>query len=105
MAANKNAETLTRFTDRSGRAHRVVLMASCLLLDLIDTEPPRVLALLRHDEGIEQARAIVFGTDGEEGYAKRARRETGLCRPLARGDLREAREQNGPPDEDWPVAA
>ena len=103
-----NAKTLTTFRDRSGRAHKVVLMADRLVLDLIDREPPRVLALLRHDEGIEQAEAIVFGTDAEEGYAERAKRERDpLCRPLDPADLSAEVPRPRPvePDDDWPVAA
>ena len=82
-------------------------MADRLVLDLIDREPPRVLALLRHDEGIEQAEAIVFGTDTEEGYAERAKRERDpLCRPLDPADVRAAVPQPPrEPDDDWPVAA
>lgn len=104
----ENAKTLTTFRDQSGRTHKVVLMAERLVLDLIDSEPPRVLALLRHDEGIEHAEAIVFGTDSDEGYAERAKRERDpLCRPLARADLSPDAPQPRPvePDDDWPVAA
>lgn len=108
MTNPSNAETLTTFSDESGRTHRVVLMAERLLLGLIDSEPPRVLALLRHDEGIEQARAIVFGSGLDAGYAERARRERApLCRALERRDLRTEAPQPSPADrdEDWPVAA
>ena len=102
-----DAKTLTTFRDRSGRAHKVVLMADRLVLDLIDREPPRVLALLRHDEGIEQAEAIVFGTDAEEGYAERAKRERDpLCRPLDPADLRAEVPRPRPVEPgEWPVAA
>lgn len=104
----KSATTLTTFRDQAGRPHKVVLMADRLLIDIVGTEPPRVLALLRDDEGIDQARAIVFGTETEPGYAERAKREGGpLCRPLERADL--AAPEPDPPkrrgDEDWPVAA
>ena len=106
MAAK--AKTLTTFSDESGRTHKVVLMADRIVLDLVGTEPPRVLALLRHDEGIEQAEAVVFGTDSDEGYAERAKRERApLCRPLARADLSAEAPTPMPvePDDDWPVAA
>ena len=103
-----NAKTITTFEDRSGRSHRVVLMADRLLIDIVGSEPPRVLALLRHDEGVEHAKVIVFGTDTEEGYAERAKRErVPLCRALESGDLKtEAVPRPSPePDDDWPVAA
>ena len=103
-----NAKTLTTFEDRSGRSHKVVLMADRLLIDIVGSEPPRVLGLLRHDEGVEHAKAIVFGTDTEEGYAERAKREHApLCRPLERGDLETDAPPRAPtePDDDWPVAA
>ena len=106
MAAN--AKTLTTFRDQSERTHKVVLMANRLLVDIVGSEPPRVLALLRHDEGVEQAKAIVFGTDADEGYAERAKRERApLCRPLERGDLETDAPPRAPtePDDDWPVAA
>lgn len=103
----ENAQTITSFQDQSGRSHKVVLMAERLLIDIVGTEPPRVLALLRHDEGIEQAKAIVFGTDAEEGYAERAKRERDpLCRPLEHADLGAERPRPVPePGDDWPVAA
>ena len=104
----KSAQTIAEFEDRSGRPHKVVLMADRLLIDIVGTEPPRVLALMRHDEGIEQAKAIVLGIDGEEGYAARAKRERApLCRPLERGDLETGAAPPRPaePDDDWPAAA
>ena len=66
-----------------------------------------MLALLREDEGIDQAKAIVFGTDAEEGYAERAKRErTPLCRPIERDDLASCEPEPAPDaDGDWPVAA
>lgn len=105
MAERKSAQTLAEFTDQSGREHKVVLMADRLLIDVIDREPPRVLALLRPDEGIEHARAIVFGSDSEDGYVERAKRERlPLCRPLERADLREPSGAERPAG-DWPRAA
>ena len=107
MAANRNATTITEFTDAAGRPHKVVLLARRLLLDLVGTDPPRVLALLRQDEGIEQARAIVFGNGKDRGYAERAKREAApLCRALEPEDLRSNPSDAGHrPDEEWPVAA
>ena len=104
----KSAQTIAEFEDRSGRQHKVVLMAGRLLIDIVGTEPPRVLALMRHDEGIEQAKAIVLGGEGEEGYAARASREEApLCRPIQRADLErdDLRPAPANPDDDWPVAA
>ena len=108
MAAKGRAKTLTTFEDLAGRRHRVVLMADRLVLDLVGSEPPRVVALLRYDEGITQAETIVFGKEGEEGYAARARRETGpLCRTLERADLGGPEQDPGeqPGEDEWPAAA
>lgn len=104
----KRAQTIAEFEDRSGRQHKVVLMADRLLIDIVGTEPPRVLALMRDDEGIEQAKAIVLGSEGEEGYAARAKREQEpLCRAIEPADLTQEDPRPAPPepDDDWPVAA
>ncbi len=103
-----SAQTIAEFEDSSGRRHRVVLMADRLLIDIVGTEPPRVLALMRHDEGIEQAKAIVLGSDSDEGYAARAKREQApLCRAIEPADLATEEPRPAPPepDDDWPVAA
>ena len=111
MARGKNKpSTLATFRDGAGRTHRVVLMADRLVLDLIGSDPPRVVALLRHDEGIEEARSVLFGREGEEGYVERAKREQApLCRRLEPADLRPpASSEPGPaerPDDDGRVAA
>ena len=108
MAANrKSAKRLAEFEERSGRRHRVVLMADRLVLDIVGKEPPRVVALLGPEEGIEHARAIVFGREGDEGYVERARRERApICRRLAHAELRPPEDEpSAPPDDDLPEAA
>ena len=108
MAARGKAKTLATFEDRAGRSHRVVLMANRLVLDLVGSEPPRVVAMLRYDEGIAEAETIVFGNEGEEGYAARASRETApLCRTLEQADLGGPDEAPGeqPGEDEWPAAS
>jgi hypothetical protein len=82
--------TLARYSDPHGRPHRVVLRGR-LVLDLARREPPRVVALLADGEGEPQARALLVGSEIDEGYLARARREPQpFVRRLAAEDLRAA---------------
>jgi len=72
-------------------------MRGRLLLDLAPPEPARVVALLGDGEGEPQARALLEGSEIDEGYLARARREPRpFVRRLAADDLWEA---TGPADE------
>jgi hypothetical protein len=82
--------TLARYTDPHGRPHRIVLRGQ-LLLDVAGREPVRVLARLVEGEGEPQARALLDGSDIDDGYLARARREPRpFVRELRADDLERA---------------
>lgn len=87
-ARQRAAVLVARYTDPAGRAHRIVLRRS-LVLDVCGCEPPVVVAELSAEEGIDQARAVVFGGDCDPGYLERARAGEGrLGRRLRAEELR-----------------
>ena len=92
MAADRQKPTVTlaRYTDAARRPHRVVLRGA-LVLDLAAGRPARVLARLSEGEGERQARALLDGSEIDEGYLARARREARpFVRTLSADDLRPA---------------
>jgi hypothetical protein len=71
---------LARYTDPRGCPHRIVLRGR-LVLDVARREPVRVVAVLGEGEGEAQARALLEGSEIDEGYLARATRER---RPFVR---------------------
>jgi hypothetical protein len=98
--AERKRTVLARYTDPHGRPHRVVLRGR-LVLDVVVGDLPRVVARLSEDEGEAQARAVVKGSQIDEGYLARARREPRpFIRALTADDLRPPTEGEDAPDAD-----
>jgi hypothetical protein len=99
---------LARYTDPHGRPHRVVLRGR-LVLDLAAGKLPRLAARLSEDEGEAQARALVEGSQIDEGYLARARRERRpFIRTVTADDVRpqaDVREAAGTDDETYDQVA
>ena len=70
--ADRQDTLLARYTDPHGRPHRIVLRRD-LVVDVCAGEPPRLVAKLALGEGEQQARALLDGSEIDEGYLARAR--------------------------------
>jgi hypothetical protein len=82
---------VARCIDPDGRQHQIVLRDR-LVLDLCPRRPPLVVAELSAEEGIDQARAVVFGGEFDPGYLERVRAgERPLGRRLRAEELRPAK--------------
>jgi hypothetical protein len=90
-AVERRSEALVAsYADRDGRRHRIVVRGG-LVLDLSAGGPAILVAELSHEEGIEQAEAVVFGGEFDAGYLARAEAgEKALGRRLTAEDLRRA---------------
>ena len=81
-------EPIATYADLKGRHHRIVLWGR-LVLDLCPRRPAILVAELSADEGVDQARAAVFGGEFDPGYLARAEAgERGLGRRLSADELR-----------------
>jgi hypothetical protein len=91
---------VARYRDPDGRAHRIVLWGR-LVLDLCPRRAPLVVAELSAEEGIDQARAVVFGGEFDAGYLERASAgERPLGRKLRAEDLQPAKPDHAEPGQD-----
>jgi len=94
-AINGRPTLLGRYVDPHGRAHRVLLRGH-LVLDLTAGDRPRVIAVLAAGEGEGHARSLLHGSELDEGYLARARREPRpFIRTLTRADLEPPRPIDG----------
>ena len=90
---------LARYTDVHGRPHRIVLRRH-VAVDLCTGEPPRLVTKLALGEGEAQARALLDGSEIDEGYIARARREgRPFIRALTLDDVRGPVEADASDDE------
>jgi hypothetical protein len=81
-------EPIATYADPKGRHHRIVLWGR-LVLDLCPRRPAILVAELSADEGVDQARAAVFGGEFDPGYLARAEAgERGLGRNVRAEELR-----------------
>jgi hypothetical protein len=91
---------VARYRDPDGRAHRIVLWQR-LVLDRSPRRATLVVAELSPEEGIEQARAAVFGGEFDPGYIERAKAgETPLGRRLLTEDLEPVQPDETEPRQD-----
>jgi hypothetical protein len=91
MAGNRRRqeeELVATYADPAKRRHRIVLRGR-LVLDLCGRRPAVLVAELSPEEGLDQARAAVFGGEFDAGYLARAEAgEHPLGRKLSTADLR-----------------
>jgi hypothetical protein len=87
---HRQEEFVVTYADQEGRRHRIVVRGG-FVLDLSAGRPAILVAELSHEEGIEQAEAVVFGGEFDAGYLARAEAgEAALGRRLTAEDLRRA---------------
>jgi hypothetical protein len=80
-------EPIASYADRKGGRHRIVLSGR-LVLDLCSRRAAVLIAELSAEEGLDQARATVFGGEFDPGYLARAEAgERGLGRRLRGEEL------------------
>ena len=83
-------DLVATYADPEGRRHRIVLWGR-LVLDLCARRAAVVVAELSKEEGIDQAKAAVFGGEFDQGYLARAQSgQRSLGRRLSATDLKSA---------------
>jgi hypothetical protein len=104
-------EPIASYVDPQERRHRIVLWGR-LVVDHCPRRPAVVIAELSADEGLDQARAAVFGGEFDPGYLARAEAgERGLGRRLSANELRTGQgvdaggRDDAREDSEWRLAA
>lgn len=109
MAGQKSGrqrdELVATYAGPDSRRHRIVVRGR-LVLDLCRGRPAVLVAELSDEEGVDQAKAAVFGGEFDVGYLARAEAgEQPLGRKLTAADLKQRRARVAERDDDERLAA